>query len=113
MQIEMIEALIAKLDKFIKEKKVEHPTVGLCTNLNFPTQSDELPPMFRSWDKFSGSVGYPIPSSNPNLTSFNYYMNRENLYVGEQLNLRISFAKHMRKKLKLFKSKIEPFKETK
>lgn len=112
MQIKEIDSLLNKLNRFIEEKTVEHTTVGLCLNLNLPTKSEILQNMFRSWKKYSGSIGFPIPSSDKKLTSHKYYCTREDFYTGEQLDLRVSFAKHICEELKKLKTKIQTFEET-
>lgn len=49
-----------------------------------------------TWAHFSGDMGYPVPSNQPGVTPKMYYdNNRDGLWQGEQLALRLSLIQHL------------------
>lgn len=76
---------------------------GICNNV-----SEYMPPyvdssvfksLFVSWQHFSGSWLYPVPSTVPTLTHGGMYHYTDDVWVGEYGNLRMDLLNHCIKTL--------------
>lgn len=79
---------------------------GICENIDsylFFNDRDMFSPtleeQFKSWEHFSGKTIFPVPSSDPKLSPQGFYQLADNLWVGEQLEYRVSLLNHIIKEL--------------
>lgn len=87
--------VVDNLKEFVKNKTVKYENSGLCLNCgSFDWLGDEIP-FYEYWKHFSGNHHYPVPSTDKTLTAEQFYLKRQNFYVGEQLELRLDLAKHI------------------
>ena len=80
---------------FLETKVVKYPVTGLCDNLQLTNTAMDT---FSSWKHFSGDLVFPVPATDEGLTALDQYYT-SGLYTGEQLELRLSLARHILKEL--------------
>jgi hypothetical protein len=88
------EHLSGVLDAFIRVKGGEiNYEYGICANVDWNCISgynsdDVLVCLFPLWDKFSGNINYPVPSTDIGYSSECLYNYKDNLWEGEYGALR-------------------------
>ncbi len=78
--------------------------IGLCTRMD-EVVFCEATHLFESWEFFSGSNAYPVPSPEHSEESPKDYYNDPNLYIGHQLEMRQSLAQHIINNIQLLNIK--------
>ena len=80
---------------------IKRTDTGICYNLYIYLETQELwldpayfYAVFKTWDEFSGDVGFPIMAPNTKLEPMEYY-HQQYKWGGEQLDARRSLAKHV------------------
>ncbi len=78
--------------------------IGICHKLIFSVNCSRLliGPHFMTWDKFSGSIDYPVPHPRfiPNSERAEQaYYEASDMYSGDYGRLRLDLAKHLLKSL--------------
>ena len=92
--------------------------LGICNHIDMLIDEEVIPEgsltlfdeilsidqYYSSWDKFSGDVYYPVPSTDTRLTSADmydsvYYSEDCNMWTGEYGNLRKDLCLHIAKEL--------------
>lgn len=75
---------------------------GICENIDsyyFFNDIEEFTPdlseYFKTWEHFSGSTTFPVPSSDPDKTPQAFYQLCDNLWQGQQLEYRVSLLNHI------------------
>ena len=85
----------------IKKREVKvSPRLGICMMLHSKGFSwdilmDIIVPLFKTWEHFSGYGKFPIPSTNKEYNSAQYFYESRNLWWGKQGKLRWSLIDHM------------------
>jgi hypothetical protein len=80
---------------------IERSNTGICDNLSMYLATQDVwlstayfYAVFRTWDKFSGDVGFPIMAPNTKLDPMEYY-HQQYKWGGDQLDARRALAKHV------------------
>lgn len=92
-QLDKIKECLHQLLKDIEGNSILYPIIGICANLNEYLKDDPCAYDFicancKDWEDYSGDGSYPIKGSVGK-----FYL--ENLWEGEQLQLRISLINHL------------------
>ena len=83
----------------IKKGKVKEPETGLCSYaLGDPNINYYAIKIFKTWPKYSGEYGYPVPSLTDTVTPSQQYLNK-NHYSGKVGELRFDLANFCVKKI--------------
>lgn len=76
--------------------------VGICENIDdylffngIGMFSPKLGDMFKTWEHFSGSETFPVPSSSHDKDPQGFFQTCDDLWQGEQLEYRISLLNHI------------------
>ena len=107
------QAIVTALETLLQYDIEDYvPRVGVCGHLINLLENrgydclitdleDQIGKYSKDWEYYSGDSLCPIPSVKDNLSPMDtYYSTRYPLWEGKQLTYRISFMKHLIKKLK-------------
>jgi len=87
-----------KVDEYLNYQLLQDSdnSIGICAHLEALGHVDSysLQGIFKTWEHYSGTENYPVPSLDETRPPVVYYQ-ESNLYIGHQLEMRQSLAQHI------------------
>lgn len=78
--------------------------LGICSNIGAYTNSaldtDQLKPMFVSWQYYSDDLAYPVPDPQARVKPSHKYQTTKDVWIGDYGDLRMNLLSHCVKTLK-------------